>query len=41
MDNIILYEAKRLLYINSPISEKDKAILRKVILNLKGLTSKT
>ena len=36
--NIILFEAEGLAFIDSPISSKDKRILRELILNLKGIS---
>ena len=36
--NIISFKAEGLAFIHSPISSKDKKILRKLILNLKGIS---
>ena len=41
MENIILYEAPGISYINSPLSNTDKTIPYQIILELKGLTEET
>jgi len=41
MDNITSYEVSGLTHLDSPLSKKEKIILHQIILNLKGLTSKT
>ena len=41
MENIILFEAEGLLYLNLPISDQDLTILRQVILNLTRLEEET